>query len=132
MTELSDEIQKLAFISRREYERVPFAKKLTVLDLNSGNTYEANGIDISVKGIGFYSKKLLQKDHHISIQVWLDDVSQKDPVCLTGAVKWSKLEQDGAIIGVQFDALIKPSQHPKLYEMIFKAMRMLLMGAGLL
>lgn len=132
MVELSNEIQKLTFISRRQYERVPFLKKLTVLDVNTGHKFEANAIDISIKGVGFYSKKLLQKDHHISIQVWLDDDSQKDPVWIGGTVKWSKLEQDGAVMGVEFDALIKPAEHPKLYEMIFKVMRMLLMGAGLL
>jgi hypothetical protein len=102
-----------------------------VLDVNTGHKFEANGIDISVKGIGFYSTKIMQKDRRISIQVWLDDVSQKDPVWITGTVKWSKFEQDGAIMGVEFDTLIKPTEHPKLYEMIYKVMRLILMGVGL-
>jgi len=116
--EAMEERQKLSLI--RAYERVPFTKRLTVLDVNSGRKFEANGIDMSVIGIGFYSKKLFQKDSRISMQVWLDNISQKDPVWINGTVKWSKLEQDGAVMGVQFDTLIKSAEHPKLYELIYK------------
>jgi hypothetical protein len=34
-------------------------------------------------------------------------------------------------MGVEFDTLIKPTEHPKLYEMIYKVMRLILMGVGL-
>jgi hypothetical protein len=54
------------------------------------------------------------------MQVWLDNISQKDPVWINGTVKWSKLEQDGAVMGVQFDTLVKSAEHPKLYELIYK------------
>jgi hypothetical protein len=107
-------------------------KRLTILDVESGQKFEANGIDISVKGIGFYSKKFFSNNSRVSIQVWLDDVSQKDPVWINAVVRWSKLEQDGAIIGVQFDTLIKPVEHPKLYEMIYNVMRVLMLGSTLL
>ena len=132
MTEQMNEIQKVTIKSRRAYERIPFIKRLTVLDVNTNRIFDANGIDISVKGVGFYSSKLFQKGHHVSIQIWLDDVSQKDPVWIGGTVKWSKLEQDGAIMGIEFDALIKPAEHPKLYGMIYKIMQVLLVGSGLL
>jgi hypothetical protein len=46
--ETMNEVQKMTFISRREYERVPFVKRLTVQDVNTGHKFEANGIDISV------------------------------------------------------------------------------------
>lgn len=106
----------------RAYERVPFTKRLTVLDADSGQKFNAFGIDISVKGVGFYSKKFFQTDERISIQVWLEDDSEKDkdPVWINATVRWSKLEQDGAVIGVQFDTLIKAGEHPRLYEMIYK------------
>lgn len=120
--------QKLAFMSQREYERVPFMKRLTVMDAGSGRKYEANGIDISVKGIGFYSKKFFSKESKVAIQVWFDEDSQKDPVWINATVKWSKLEQDGAIMGVQFDTLIKPAEHPGLYEMIYRVMRIIIAG----
>lgn len=107
-------------MEKRVYERVPFTRKLTVLDVNSGQKFEANGIDVSVVGMGFYSKKFFQKDSRISIQVWLDDVSQKDPVWINATVRRSKLEQDGAVMGVQFDTLVKSAEHPKLYELIYK------------
>jgi hypothetical protein len=68
----------------------------------------------------------------VSIQVWLDDDTQKDPIWISATVKWTKLEQNGAIIGVQFDTLIKPTDHPKLYEMIYKVMRLLLLGSTIL
>ncbi|MGA2914646.1 MAG: PilZ domain-containing protein [Sedimentisphaerales bacterium] len=126
------ENQRLVFISRREYERVPFVKRLTVRDVESGGKYEANGIDISVKGIGFYSKKFFSKDTRVAIQVWLDEDTQKDPVWINATVKWSKLEQDGAVMGAQFDTLVKPTEHPKLYEMIYKVMRVITLGSTLL
>ena len=121
-----NEFQKATLACRREYERVPFAKKLTIKDMASGQEFEANGIDISVKGIGFYSKKFFSKDSRIAIQVWLDDDAQKDPVWINGVVRWAKLEQDGAVAGCQFDNLIKPAEHPRLYEMIYSVMRLLL------
>jgi hypothetical protein len=113
-----NEIQKSSFM--RVSERVPFTKRLTVLDVNTGQKFEANGIDMSVAGMGFYSKKFFQKNSRVSIQVWLDNVSQKDPVGINAIVRWSKLEQDGAVMGVQFDTPIKSAEHPKLYELIYK------------
>jgi hypothetical protein len=104
----------------RAYERVPFAKRLTVLDVNSGQKFEANGIDISVMGMGFYSKKFFQTKNRVSIQVWLDNVSQQDPAWINATVRWAKLEQDGAVMGVRFDTIIKSTEHPKLYELIYK------------
>jgi hypothetical protein len=104
----------------RAYERVPFAKKLTIMDVSSGQKFEANGIDISVMGMGFYSKKFFSKNSRISIQVWFDNVSQTDPKWINATVRWSTLEQDGAMMGVQFDAPIKLTDHPKLYELIYK------------
>lgn len=114
------ENQRLTFISRRECERVPFMKRLTILDVESGQKFEANGVDISVTGMGFYSKKFFQRNSRISIQVWLDGDLQQDAVWIGATVKWSKLEQDGAIMGVQFDTFIKSTEHPKLYELIYK------------
>jgi hypothetical protein len=54
------------------------------------------------------------------MQIWLDNATQVDPVWINGIVKWSKLEQNGALIGVQFDTIIKSADHPALYEQIFK------------
>ena len=130
--ELMQENQQLMIISRREYERVPFTKKLMVMDVESGEKFDANSIDISVKGIGFYSRKFFSKESRVGIQIWLDDVSQEDPVWIDATVKWSKLEQDGAVIGVQFDTLIKAAEHPKLYEIIYNVMRIVMLGSTLL
>ena len=127
-----DEVQKMSFISRREYERIPFVKKLTVKDLNTSHRFDANGVDISVKGVGFVSPKILPMNSRVSIQVWLDDDAQKDPVWIGATVKWAKPEQDGAVIGVQFDTLIEPVEHPKLYEMIYKVIRLLFLSSTVL
>ncbi|MFA5293675.1 MAG: PilZ domain-containing protein [Phycisphaerae bacterium] len=120
MIEPMKQNQNVSFVERRTYARVPFTHKLMVLDMNTGHKFEGNGIDISVMGIGFYSRKLFQKEHHVQIQVWLDGGENVDPVLISGTVKWSKPEQDGGIMGVQFDMLIKASDHPDLYEQICK------------
>lgn len=127
----SAENQKLMLISLREHERVPFTKRLTVMDSISGRKYEGNGIDISVKGIGFYSEKFLAEETRISIQVWLDE-TKKDPVWINATVKWAKLEQDGAIIGAQFNNLVKSAEHPRLYEMICKVMKVVTIGSTMI
>jgi len=120
MIEPMKQNQTVSFAERRAYARVPFTNKLIVLDMNTGHKFEANGIDISVMGIGFYCKKLFQKEHHVHIQVWLDSGERVDPVLVSGTVKWAKLEQNGAIMGIQFDMLIKAADHPELYEQICK------------
>lgn len=110
----------MAFTERRDYERVPFTKKLMVMDASSGERFEARGIDISIKGIGFYSKKLFQKGSRISIQVWLDNALRIDPFWINAIVRDSGLEQDGAVMHAQFDTFIKVADHPVLYELICK------------
>lgn len=130
--ETMDEVQKTTFVNRREYERVPFLKRLTVRDVDTGQKFRANGIDISVKGVGFFCKKFFPKESRVSLQIWLDDDGQKDPIWINATVKRAQLEQNGAIIGVQFDNLVKPAEHPKLYEMIYKVVRLLLLGLTIL
>ena len=110
----------LSYVEKRAYARVPFTRKLIVRDLNTGQKFWANGIDISLMGIGFYSKKFLPKNHRVSMQLWLDGADKVDPVWLNGVVKWAKLEQNGAVIGVQFGAIIKSAEHQELYKQIYE------------
>jgi len=114
------EPMKTSLANKRAYGRVPFTGRLMVLDASSGQKFEANGINIGVAGIGFYSEKLFQKDSRISIQVCLDNASHLDPVWINATVRWSKIEQDGAVMGVQFDTFIKSVEHPELYELIYE------------
>ncbi|MBN1787224.1 MAG: PilZ domain-containing protein [Sedimentisphaerales bacterium] len=110
----------LSHVEKRAYARVPFTRKLVARDLKTGKKYWANGIDISVMGIGFFSKKFFPKNDRVSVQVWLDSQGKVDPVWMNGTVKWAKLEQGGAIIGIQFDSLIKSAEHPELYKQIYE------------
>ena len=107
--------QKPSLMQKREYDRVSFLKRITLKDVKTNHLIEANGIDINIKGVRFYSEKFFSMNDRISMQIWLDNVS----VWISGKIIWSHIEQDGAITGVQFDDPIKPDTHPKLYKMIY-------------
>ena len=103
-------------IERRRYERVPFSARLTVVDLASGHRFKANAIDISVVGMAFYAEKLFGNNSRIRIHIRLKDAGQEQPVEVGATVRRARLEQDGAIMGAEFDAPLSPSHQPMLYE----------------
>ncbi len=107
-------------LTRREYARVSFLKKMTIRDLKTGRVCEASGIDINVKGVRFFCKQPFPSGRRIALQVWLDHALLRDPVWINGRAIWSQTEQDGVIVGVQFDELIVPAGHPKLYQLIYR------------
>lgn len=104
---------------RREYGRVSFLRKMTIRDITTGRTCEASGIDVNIKGVRFFCHASFEAGQRVAMQVWLDNASLRDPVWINGRVAWSQREQNGAIIGVQFDELIRPERHPKLYSIIY-------------
>lgn len=106
--------------NKRHWERVSFFKELVIMEKKSGKKVEANGINISVGGIGFYSKNIFQKGTPISIQICLNNELQAGAVWINATAMWSKIEQDGVITGAEFDTIIKPTNHPILYKMIYE------------
>ena len=103
-------------VERRRYERVPFSAKLTVVDVASGHRFKANAVDISAVGIGFYAETLFAENSRISIPLQLKDDGREELVELGATVRRSRLEQDGAIMGAEFDAPLSPARQPRLYE----------------
>ncbi len=106
---------------KRQWERVSFFQKLIVLETSSGLKVDANSINISVGGIGFFSKKIFQKGTHLSIQICMNNELQAQTIWINAIVAWSKFEQDGAVTGAQFDTLIKAVNHPILYKIIYES-----------
>ncbi len=105
---------------KRHWERVSFFRKLVVQETISGRNFESNGINISVGGIRFYSKKIFQTGARISIQICMNNKLHTENALVNAIVKWSKIEQDGAVTGAQFETSIKPADHPILYKMIYE------------
>ena len=97
-----------------------FLKKLIIQVAENGQKVEASGININIGGIGFYSKKFFQKGSRISIQVCLDNKLHQNAVWINAVVVWSRIEQDGAVTGAQFDNIIKFENYPELYKVIYK------------
>ncbi len=107
-------------IEQRLLGRVLFLKKLTVQQDSEGQKVEANGININIKGIEFYSKKFFQKGSRITIQFCLNNEVNAKPVLIDAEVIWSKIEQNGAVTGAQFSCVIKYDNYPKLYKLIYE------------
>ena len=109
----------MGYTEKRRCERMPFRTRLTVLDAVTKRACQANSIDLSISGAQFHAGRFLVVGTHIRIRFWLGQGGQSVPVELGATVRWARVEQDGAIMGVEFDGLLSPSYCPELYEQLF-------------
>lgn len=109
----------MPFAEKRQSDRMPFTTRLTVLDAVTSQACEGNSIDLSVTGIQLYAARFFVAGTRLRIQFWLRDLPTTAPVELGAVVRWARVEQGGAIVGVEFDAPLSPSYCPQLYEELF-------------
>lgn len=105
--------------NKRRYERMPFMTRLTVLDAITRQDFEGSSIDLSVVGAQCYVERFLAVDTRIRIRFWLRGLDGTAPVEVEGTVRWARIEQDGAIMGVEFDVPLSSSHCAELYEKLF-------------
>ena len=106
----------MTFDAARHYERVPFAARVTVADAASGARYEGNSIDLSAGGVGFYTRRFFEPGARIRVSIWLTVSGRQEPVELPATVRWARVEQGGAIMGAEFDAVLSAARQPTLWE----------------
>ncbi len=105
--------------NKRRYERMPFITRLTVLDAVTKQACEGSSIDLSATGTQCYAERFLAVGTRISIRFWLRGLDGTVPGEVEGTVRWARIEQDGAMMGVEFDVPLSPSHCAELYEKLF-------------
>jgi len=108
----------MTFTEKRRYERIPFSAGMTVTDVATGRRCEANSVNISAASIAFYAETLFPLDSRIRIQIRLRDAGREETVELGATVRRARPEQDGAVMGAEFDTILGPSHLPNLYDRV--------------
>ena len=104
---------------RRRYERVPFFCPLHLIVLPEGTSTPANSIDISMGGVGITSVVSLERGQSVCIRFHLKngsfETSDEDVV---GRVAYSRADEDGNRLGIEFLEPIRASTHPLLLHKV--------------
>ena len=103
---------------RRKYVRVPFSAGLTITSISGQQTCSGNSINLSRGGIGLYCEKFFPTGTRLMIQVEMHYKGRVIKDQLSGTVRWAKIEQDGAILGVEFDELLNPTKNNDLCNVL--------------
>ncbi len=105
---------------RRRYEHVPFSMDLVIVDQKSQSRFKAHSINLSLGGVAFYAERFLESGTRITVLAQLGRSEGDNPAPIPATVAWAKVEADGAIMGVGFDAPLSPATHPKLCERLYR------------
>lgn len=101
----------------RQFQRVSFACELTVTPMPSGKPQPATSVDISLGGVGFYSKFPLNKDQIIQIDFRLKDEDRSSVVERVQAkVVYARSYWEGTRVGVEFSKPLNEVNHPILIK----------------
>jgi len=103
---------------RRRYVRVPFSAELMITDSSSGEACRGRSINLSRGGIGLFCEKFFPTESRLVIQVKLLHKGKEIKDELNGIVRWAKIEQDGAILGVEFENTLNPTKNHDLCSVL--------------
>ncbi|MBU4273155.1 MAG: PilZ domain-containing protein [Planctomycetes bacterium] len=100
---------------QRRYERVAFFCPLQLTVLPDGPTVSANSFDISAGGVGLTAAVFLErgKDVRIDFHVRNGSIEETDE-CVLGRIAYSRADEDGNRIGIEFLETIRESAQPAL------------------
>lgn len=102
---------------QRHYERLPFYCRLQLTILPNGPVIAARSFDISAGGVGITSNVLLDPGQSVRVRFHLPNGSYKwireDVV---GNVAYSRADEDGNRIGIEFLETIQESRQPVLAQ----------------
>lgn len=104
--------------SKRRYGRMPFTNRLTVTDLSNGHSCKANAINLSLGGIKLYSERFFETGTRLRIHIWPKHSAEDNPIETVATVRWAGLENDGAILGTEFDKIVSRAENLELWELL--------------
>jgi c-di-GMP-binding flagellar brake protein YcgR len=100
---------------KRRYARLNFFCDLTVTPLPNGKPRPANSVDLSLGGVGICAEYSLNRDQIVQIDFHLRDENHQETIeQIIGKVAYSRSDEDGTRIGVEFMKPIQESDNPVL------------------
>ncbi|MCE5325306.1 MAG: PilZ domain-containing protein [Planctomycetaceae bacterium] len=105
-------------IGARKYERVPFSVAVEVKDLATARSCRGRSIDISRGGMGLYIPIFIAAGSRVRITMTLTRQGRPVTTWVNALVRRATAEDGGAILGVEFDAVLAVATQPDLCEMV--------------
>jgi c-di-GMP-binding flagellar brake protein YcgR len=108
-------------IENRRYARLGFFCDLTVTPLPTGKPLPASSIDISLGGVGMTANFSLPREQIIQVDFHLRDQKHHEIVeSVLGKVAYTRSDEDGNRIGVEFLKTLQESEYPELTKRLLK------------
>jgi c-di-GMP-binding flagellar brake protein YcgR len=102
-------------VEKRRYERLNFYCDLIVTTMPEGESFSASSIDLSLGGVGVSSPRFLNRDQIVKIDFHLRDENHREIVeSAMGRVAYSRSDEDGTRLGVEFLQLLQENDNPAL------------------
>jgi len=111
-------------IERRRYVRVPFFCPLHLTVLPRGPTLPANSFDLGLGGVGLCADIFLERGQEVLLRFHINHHGQNviDEE-IFGRVAYSRADEDGNRIGVEFLELLRDSTYPQLSQALNKELQ---------
>ena len=100
----------------RRYERVGFPAAVTVHNLDSGECFTGESIDLSRGGIGLFTERFIPQGASLRIVVQLPGGRGQAEV--HGTVVRARTETGGAVMGISFHTPLTPQLSPELCRVL--------------
>ena len=100
---------------QRRFERVAFFCPVQLTVLPDGPTVPANSFDINAGGVGVTAAVFLEcgKDVRVDFHIRNGSIEKTDE-CVLGRIAYSRADENGNRIGIEFLESIRKSAHPGL------------------
>jgi hypothetical protein len=102
-------------LGQRRYERVAFFCPVQLTVLPAGQTIPGMTFDISIGGVGVATSMMLERGTSVRVRFQFHDAA-KNKICeeVFGRVAYSRADEDGDRIGIEFMQTIQESSNPLL------------------
>ena len=104
---------------KRRYQRVAYFHRVDLTVLPNGPTVEGHAFDISIGGIGVTTALWLDRGKEIGIRFRFAN-GDNTPIeeIILGRVAYSKADEDGNRLGIEFAEVVKAANQPVLARTI--------------
>lgn len=102
-------------LGRRRYERVAFFCPVTVSVLPNGPAMLGTTFDISLGGVGITTERMLERGQSVRVRFhFRQGTSEAIEEDVMGQVAYSRADEDGDRVGIEFLETVDESKHPML------------------
>jgi hypothetical protein len=102
-------------IEQRRYERVAFYCPVDLTVLPNGPAVPGRSFDISIGGVGIITQIALERGQSVSVRFHMHNgASESKDEDILGRVAYSRADEDGDRIGIEFLATVQEAAQPML------------------